>query len=203
MKFPTFSPVPPDMHLFRQHGDLTYGIVVSTGKIILEHGWCVTTAYRALFTVATVWLRGKIKLWSALLAVCSNQKVVYLLNRSPTRSVEGITPFEAWFRNKPTFHHLHMVGCIVHVKNTTPNLKKLEDRSRLMVFIGYEPGTKAYRAYDPMMKKVHVSREVIFNEQAQQDMAQGGIRGNGVDTDMFSVEMEYTTTVLGAPAAKS
>jgi hypothetical protein len=29
---------PPDLHLFRQHGDLTYGIVASTAKIILAHG---------------------------------------------------------------------------------------------------------------------------------------------------------------------
>jgi hypothetical protein len=29
--------------------------------------------------------------------------------------------------------HLRMFGCVVHVKNTTPNLKKLEDRSTPMV----------------------------------------------------------------------
>lgn len=66
---------------------------------------------------------------------------VYVLNRSPTKSVEGMTPFEAWYGKKPGVHHLRMFGCIVYVKNTTPHLKKLEDRVRRMIFVGYERGT--------------------------------------------------------------
>jgi hypothetical protein len=74
------------------------------------------------------------------------------------------------------------------------NLKKLDD-----IFIGYESGSKTFRAYDPLTRKVHVTRDMIFEEQAQWDWAQGG--GCGEDTETFSIEMEYTTTVLGAPAA--
>ena len=33
-----------------------------------------------------------------------------------------------------------------------------------MVFIGYETGTKGYRVYDPVTKKLHISRDVIFEE---------------------------------------
>jgi hypothetical protein len=47
---------------------------------------------------------------------------------------------------------------------TTPNLKKLDDHSKTMVFIGYELGSKAYRAYDPVSKKVHVTRDLVFEE---------------------------------------
>jgi hypothetical protein len=42
----------------------------------------------------------------------------------------------------------------------------LDDRSKLMIFIGYEPRSKAYRAYDPVVQKVHVSRDMVFDEQA-------------------------------------
>jgi transposase InsO family protein len=31
---------------------------------------------------------------------------VYLLNRSPTNSVSGATPYEVWFGRKPSVHHL-------------------------------------------------------------------------------------------------
>jgi hypothetical protein len=50
-------------------------------------------------------------------------------------------------------HHLRTFGCLVHVKVATPNLKKLDDHSKPMVFIGYEPGSKAYRAYDLVSKR--------------------------------------------------
>jgi hypothetical protein len=42
---------------------------------------------------------------------------------------------------------------------------KLADRSTPMVMIGYEAGTKAYRAYNPVHKKLVVTRDVIFEEE--------------------------------------
>jgi hypothetical protein len=59
--------------------------------------------------------------------------------------------------------------CVVHVEDTKSNLKKLDDWSRPMIFISYEPGSKAYWAYDLVTKKVHVSRDMIFDEQARWD----------------------------------
>lgn len=41
---------------------------------------------------------------------------------------------------------------------------KLSDRSKLVVHLGKEPGTKAYRLYDPISGVVHVSRDVIFEK---------------------------------------
>jgi hypothetical protein len=52
----------------------------------------------------------------------------------------------------------------VYVRNTKPHLKNLEDRGKKMIFVGYEKGTKVYRAYDPMSKKVHITRDVVFDE---------------------------------------
>jgi hypothetical protein len=50
------------------------------------------------------------------------------------------------------------------VKNTGPHLIKLEDRGTWMVFVGYERGTKAFGMYDPISKRVHISRDVVFDE---------------------------------------
>jgi hypothetical protein len=33
-----------------------------------------------------------------------------------------------------------------------------------MVLIGYEEGTKGYRLLDPVSKTLHVSRDVVFEE---------------------------------------
>jgi hypothetical protein len=46
-------------------------------------------------------------------------------------------------------NHFRIFGCVAHVKVARPNLKKLEDRSTPMIFVGYEPGPAAYRCYDP------------------------------------------------------
>ena len=90
---------------------------------------------------------------------------VYILNRSPTKSLEEKTPYEAWYGRKPSVGHLRVFGCRVHVKTVGSHLKKLSDRSKKMVFFGYEEGTKGYRVYDPVEKKLHVSRDVIFEEE--------------------------------------
>lgn len=75
---------------------------------------------------------------------------IYLLNRAPTKSLSGKTPYEVWHDVKPAMEHLRTFGCVAHVKNVKPHLNKPEDRSKKVVLLGYEPGTKAYRVFDPV-----------------------------------------------------
>ena len=94
---------------------------------------------------------------------------VYLLNRSPTRSVDGQTLYEAWHKKKPAVHHLRTFGCTAHVKRIGPGIDKLADRSTPMIFIGYAEGAKVYRVFDPATNKVHVTRDVVFEERRKWD----------------------------------
>ncbi|KAG6528125.1 hypothetical protein ZIOFF_010274 [Zingiber officinale] len=71
---------------------------------------------------------------------------VYLLNRLPTKALGECTPFEAWIGRKSHLAHLRVFGCVAYVKNTAPDLKKLDDRSSPMVYLGVEEGYKAHRA---------------------------------------------------------
>jgi transposase InsO family protein len=89
---------------------------------------------------------------------------VYILNRATTKSLAEMTPYEAWYKRKPKVSHFRTFGCLVHVKSTSPHLSKLDDRSFLMLFLGYEKGSKAYRVYNPVTKKLHVTRDAIFEE---------------------------------------
>jgi hypothetical protein len=102
---------------------------------------------------------------------------VYVLNMCPTKNVDGMTPFEAWHGRKPAVHHLKTFGCIVFVRNTPPHLKKLGDHGYKMIFIDYESSSKVYRAYEPIMKCVHVTCDVVFDEQALWDWGSGGDDG--------------------------
>jgi hypothetical protein len=89
---------------------------------------------------------------------------IYLLNRSPTHSVDGNTSYQAWYGKKPMVHHLRVFGCVVYMKITRPHLTKLDDRGLKTVFIGYEPESNVYQLYSPTDGRVHVSCDVIFDE---------------------------------------
>jgi hypothetical protein len=89
---------------------------------------------------------------------------VYVLNRLLTCSVEGKTPYQAWHGKKPSMHHLWVLDCIAYMKITRPHLAKMDDRGLKTVFIGYEPGSKAYHLYNLADGQVHFSRDAIFDE---------------------------------------
>ena len=40
---------------------------------------------------------------------------VYLLNRSPTKALDNMTPFEVWHGKKPKVSHLKIFGCVAYV----------------------------------------------------------------------------------------
>jgi hypothetical protein len=74
---------------------------------------------------------------------------VFILNRSPTTSLKGVTPYEAWHGKKPDVSFLRTFGCVGHVKVTKPKLGELEDRSVPMVFLGYKPGARHTNSSSP------------------------------------------------------
>jgi hypothetical protein len=78
------------------------------------------------------------------------------------KSMDSMTPLEAWHRKKPMVQHLRTFGCILYVWNIVSHLKKLEDRGRKMIFIGYELRYKVYHAYNPVTKHVHVTHDTRF-----------------------------------------
>jgi len=109
---------------------------------------------------------------------------VYVLNRCPTKSLNNITPYEAWHGRKPSVKHMRTFGCVAYVKLVGPNLTKLCDRSAKMIFIGYDSGTKGYRFYNPATGKLVVGRDAIFDENTPWDWEKSA--GN---TDQLSEDL--------------
>jgi hypothetical protein len=73
---------------------------------------------------------------------------VYILNRSPTKALNGMTPYEAWHGRKPAVSHLRVFGCLAFTKELG-HIDKLNDRSTPGVFIGYAEDSKAYHILNP------------------------------------------------------
>ncbi|GJU17373.1 zinc finger, CCHC-type containing protein [Tanacetum coccineum] len=84
---------------------------------------------------------------------------IYILNRVPTRALVDKTPYEALYKRKPNLENLRIFGCTAYAKIIIPHLRKLDNRSIPMVYLGIEEGSKAYRLYDPKGKRKHVSRD--------------------------------------------
>lgn len=111
----------------------------------------------------------------------------YLINRVATRVLEFKTPYEALKGKKPSVNHIHIFGCIAYARVDTPHLRKLDSRSRVLVHLGTEPGSKAYILYDPTSRHIVVSRNVTFDENKMWNWR----KSSGENRENFSV-------VLGA-----
>lgn len=89
---------------------------------------------------------------------------IYILNMLPTRAVIGKTLYEALKGLKPYIHYIKVFGCIAHMKVPGVQTKKLDDKSRAVIYLGSEPGSKAHGLYDPNGRTIHVSRDVVCEE---------------------------------------
>ncbi|KAM1050487.1 hypothetical protein TB2_031752 [Malus domestica] len=91
---------------------------------------------------------------------------VYILNRCPTRALGDVTPFEAFCGRKPGIAHLRIFGCLCYVHTPSELRQKLDAKSAKGIFVGHATYEKGYRVYDPLNKKLILSRDVVFDENA-------------------------------------
>lgn len=92
------------------------------------------------------------------------QHAVYILNRVTTKALNTSAPHEVWTRRKPRLEHLRMSGYTAHMKVPAAHIKKLDDHSIPMVYLGVEAGSKAHRLFDPRSGKICISYDVTFKE---------------------------------------
>lgn len=115
---------------------------------------------------------------------------VYLRNRSPTKAVIGMTPFEALHGKKPNVKHLRAFGCASYPLIMKDERKKLDPVAKRCVLVGYGTEVKGYRLYDPSRcGKVFYSRDVKFNEmEFGLDKETGSVKS--------SVELDVSSPIL-------
>ncbi|KAM2708962.1 hypothetical protein EV2_046705 [Malus domestica] len=105
------------------------------------------------------------ELWAEAVA-CA----IYLSNRSPTRSVWGKTPQEAWSGRKPGISDLRVFGrSIAYVHVPDERRTKIDDKSEKFIFIGYDSNSKGYKLYNPNNGKTVINRDVTFDEEGEWD----------------------------------
>ncbi|OMO54865.1 Integrase, catalytic core [Corchorus capsularis] len=92
----------------------------------------------------------------------------YLINRTPSRSIEFQTPFQAFTKAVaappiPNLPH-RVFGCVAFVHIHKHQCNKLAPRALRCVFLGYATSQKGYRCYHPPTKRMFITMDVVFHE---------------------------------------
>jgi transposase InsO family protein len=87
----------------------------------------------------------------------------YLVNRSPSSTLDEKTPQEVWTGKEPSLTHIKVFGCDAYVHVPKENMSKLDKKVEKCIFIGYKDGLKGYKIWNPEIKVVY-SRDVVFRE---------------------------------------
>ena len=76
---------------------------------------------------------------------------VYIMNRTPTAAVHGMTPEEKYIGRKPDISHIKVFGCIAYVHIPDEMRTKLDPKDKKCIFIGYSLQQKGYHCYNPSL----------------------------------------------------
>ena len=99
------------------------------------------------------------KFWAE--AVCT---AVMIRNRSPTVSVDNITPYECFYGRKPDASYFKVFGCKAYMHVRKENRKKWDSKTKKCIFVRYSITSKGYRLYDLVSRKICVPRDVLYDE---------------------------------------
>lgn len=106
------------------------------------------------------------KFWAEAL-----QTAVYVRNRVTSRSLpKHTTPYHLWHGSMPNLGHLRIFGSPCFYTVPKKKQTKLDPRSRCAIFMGYSHQSKGYKLWDPEIRKMIVSRDVVFREKQLPDI---------------------------------
>ena len=89
---------------------------------------------------------------------------LHTYNVTPIKHADYKTPKELWSGQKLNISHLRVFGCLAWVHILKKRRHKLQPKSRAMIFVGYEPGSKGYQFWDAAHQRFENSCDVKFEE---------------------------------------
>jgi hypothetical protein len=117
----------------------------------------------------------------------------YLVNRSPSSTLDDKNTHEVWTGKKPSLDHLRVFGCDAYVHVTKENRSKMDNKVEKFIFICYKYGVKGYKLWNPKTKKTIYSQDVSFREVkdvSKQEFLQRKEEPEKIDLDLDDVKYE-------------
>ncbi|CAA7027431.1 unnamed protein product [Microthlaspi erraticum] len=143
---------------FQEHGILHQTSCVDTpqqnGRVERKHRHILNVAHACLFQAQL-----PVTFWGESILAAT-----HLINRTPTRVLDGKSPYEILFGKPPTYDLLCTFGCLCYAHHRARDKDKFGPRSRKCIFVGYPYGKKGWRLYDLEKDQFFVSRDVQFQE---------------------------------------
>ena len=115
--------------------------IVETGLSLLTHAHLPLSFWTSAFTTAT-----------------------YLINRLPTPTLHGKSPYHCLFGSPPNYLKLRCFGCLCYPWLKPYTKHKLDPKSTPCIFIGYSKTQSAYHCLNPTTGRIYTSRHVRFIE---------------------------------------
>jgi hypothetical protein len=75
-----------------------------------------------------------------------------------------MTPEEKYSGTKSKVNHLRIFGSLAYLHVPRENRKKLDSKTQPCLFVGYDEQSKVYRLFDPLRRKIVLSRDVVVDE---------------------------------------
>lgn len=112
----------------------------------------------------------------------------YLRNFIPLERLNGKTPYEIWFGHKPDVSHLRVIGsrAFAHV----PNGRKLDNRAKELILVGYEPKSHSYRLWKRSTNGIKITPSVKIIESLGDNQTRPTVATNAKDQQSTDVNLQ-------------
>lgn len=94
----------------------------------------------------------------------ARKSAIYTLNRVPSKIMNYTSPYFYLYGTSPYWNFLKKFGCPSFPCLRPSNNNKLQARSSIFVFLGYDPNHKDYLCMDMTTKNIITSRHVLFSK---------------------------------------
>ena len=100
------------------------------------------------------------KLWDEAISCAT-----HIQNRDFHKSIKGMTPYEAWFGQKPNVSNFKIFRTKAWARIPSEKRNALQPQSKECLMVGYGEDTKAYNLFGTSTCKTFVERSVKFEEE--------------------------------------